>query len=509
MKARHVAVAAALAAPAVVLAAVAVAAPARQGGSDATRIATTSNVVASTTTSSSIVAATTIPTSTQPAPSSSVVLPPTPVLSVRRIPSYASLPLAEPVLVRQLEAFMGRPGGGGSGSCLVASVDGKVVYDHNGLTPLAPASNLKVVTAAAALSELGPDFTYTTEVRAAGSPDAKGTVTGNVWLVGSGDPLLATAEYATPPGAPNEPWTRLEDLADRLVAAGVKRITGAVVGDEHRFDTKRTVASWPARYVSDREIGPMTALSVNDGFTLTPSGPVRPASPAQAAAATFAALLKARGVTIGRNPAAGTAPAAAAQSLASVQSAPLSAIVGEMLRQSDNGTAELLVKTLGAVKAGQGSTASGLAVIRSALAAMGLPVDELRQVDGSGLDPSNRLTCRLQVSLLDRVGPRSALAAGLAVGGVSGTLAKRFVGSALTGHVRAKTGSINGVSTLAGFVDAAEGHVATFAYFVNAPGADDTRAGWDTLAQALASFPQRPSIDLIGPELVSATASAS
>ena len=80
-----------------------------------------------------------------------------------------------------------------------------------------------------------------------------------MWLVGGGDPLLTTQDYVHTFRRPPEPVTSLEALADRVVAAGVTQITGRVVGDESRYDTQRYVASWPERYISAPEIGPMSA----------------------------------------------------------------------------------------------------------------------------------------------------------------------------------------------------------------------------------------------------------
>ena len=100
-------------------------------------------------------------------------------------------------------------------------------------------------------------------------------ITGDVWLVGGGDPLLATQDYVHTFRRPPEPVTSLEALADGVVAAGVTQITGRVVGDESRYDTQRYVASWPARYIRAPEIGPMSALSVNDGFMTQQQLPCR------------------------------------------------------------------------------------------------------------------------------------------------------------------------------------------------------------------------------------------
>ena len=134
-------------------------------------------------------------------------------------------------------------------SCLRVTVDGEQIVDVHGDTPLIPASTLKLLTASVALDVLGADHKYTTTVQAAAAP-VGGVVNGDVWLVGGGDPLLATHDYLGMFRHPPDPVTPLESLADSIVAAGVTQITGRIVGDESRYDAERYVPSWPKRYIS-------------------------------------------------------------------------------------------------------------------------------------------------------------------------------------------------------------------------------------------------------------------
>ena len=179
------------------------------------------------------------------------------------------------------------------------------------------------------------------------------------------------------------------------------------------------------------------------------AGPAPAPAPAPAthAAEVFARLLRDRGVTVagsGEGPAPGNATP-----LATLPSPPMSIVVGRMLRESDNTAAELLTKELGHRFGGGGSTDAGVGVTRSTLTTLGLPIDHLAIVDGSGLDRSNRVTCEdVLASLVRGKGP---LAGALPVAGRDGTLAQRLLGTPAAGRVAAKTGSLEGVVALSGW----------------------------------------------------------
>lgn len=355
----------------------------------------------------------------------------------------------------------------------------RIVYEVNPDLPARPASVVKVLTAIVAIDALGPEHRMTTTVRAA--PPIDGVVSGDLWLVGGGDAVLGTEAWAATTGRTIH--TSLDALADRVVAAGVRVVEGGVVGDESRYDRVRSVSSWPRRLVGDGESGPLSALSVNDGFQVWGHPGVPFDDPAAGAAALFAELLQARGVEVRGGGHSGPAPDAAP--IASIESPPLRDIVDVMLRDSDNETAELLFKELGRLGGYGGSTAGGEAFIRRQLTSLGLAMDGSRVADGSGLSNDNRLTCRLLTATLSRRG--AAIAKGLAVAGQSGTLRTRFRGTELEGRLRAKTGSLDGVSALAGFVDLADGRRLTFALLVNGlPITNSGRSLQDEFASALA-----------------------
>jgi serine-type D-Ala-D-Ala carboxypeptidase/endopeptidase (penicillin-binding protein 4) len=423
----------------------------------------------------------------------------TPLLSVRRVPSLLAAPVAERRLLADLEGLTQTLP---AGTCLaVAGAD--LTFGHRADEPMVPASTLKLLTATAALERLDPRSRFRTTAVATTAPAGDGVVTGDLTLVGGGDPLLATADYVA--RFPRQPqlYTDLDALAADVARSGVRRVTGSVVGDESRYDTVRYVAGWPSRYIDQGSIGPLSALSVNDGFAsyATADDPGRPleaaAQPAEDAASVFARLLEARGVEVVGDARTGAAPAAGVE-LAGLESPPLVEVVGQLLRESDNNTAELLLKELGH-KSGSATTARGAAVVT----AVSKEVGTAQVADGSGLSLDDRVTCQLLVDTLLRPGTGEVLQDELPVAGVSGTLADRFRGTDLEGVLRAKTGSLSSVAALAGIVKDDDPALA-FALLVNAPASGFPDGVGDLqrqVAEALAAWPRVPDVTVLGPRV--------
>ena len=351
----------------------------------------------------------------------------------------------------------------GTNSCLtVTGASGGVLYQHQPDTPLIPASTQKLLVAAAALTTLGPNYRFVTKV-VAPAPPVAGRVAA-LWLVGGGDPLLATPEFmaanAVRARQSGYPWTPLAGLSDALAAAGVKTVPGRIRGDDSYEDRLRFLPVWPAIYQQQNQVGLLSALSVNEGVQYTPpKSPLAPDPPAYAAS-ELARLLAAH------QPAAPGAPAvaggadqaapAAAVVLASVPSAPVYQIVEAMLRASDNWIAELLVRAIDKAAGGTGTTAGGTAVVLHDAAAAGIPLNGVQMDDGSGLSRTDRATCRELLAALDlgQQPPYAPILAGLPIAGQTGTLAARYQGTPLAGQLRAKTGSLDNaigmVGTLSG-----------------------------------------------------------
>ncbi len=322
-----------------------------------------------------------------------------------------------------------------SGAAVLDLATGEPLFVHNGGSAFAPASNEKLPITFAALSALGPSFRIETDVLGTGEQD--GSIwRGDIVLKGYGDPTLSSADLGA--------------LARGVRAAGITDVTGAVVGDESWFDTRRTAPGWKPSFFID-ESPPLSALVVDRaryGRTVSHV-------PALAAALLFRRALKQAGVAV----AGGTKLGAAgedASPLASVDSPALASIVRTMDLESDNFVAEMLLKELGALQTNLGTSAAGGAVVMRLLGDAGVPLDGVRIVDGSGLSYSDRLTANTLVALLQAMWSdptlRPTLVRALPVAGVSGTLERRMRRGPARGAVLAKTGTTSIASALSGFV---------------------------------------------------------
>jgi serine-type D-Ala-D-Ala carboxypeptidase/endopeptidase (penicillin-binding protein 4) len=427
------------------------------------------------------------------------------MLTFRRMPTIISRELNVDAFAAEVSPFLGSLN---DRSCGAVSVDGEPIAQRNADIAVIPASNQKLPVAAAALERLGPDFTYTTEVVAASAP-VGGVVDGDLVLVGGGDPLLTSDWYPTsnleinPVTSP----TSFDELADRVVAAGVTRVTGSVVGDGSRYDDEYFAPGW-GDGVAGLEGGPYDALMANDSRVL--GDPQRGNDPNEAAAREFTLLLEARGVDVGAGAGSGTAPVGGT-TIASIESAPMSAVIAEMLGNSDNNTAEMVVKELGFTETGAGTREAGLGVVRDVLVEWGVDVGPIVLVDGSGLSLDNRLTCDAILTVLQRTGFESPIGQGLPVAGQTGTLASAFVDHPVAGRLRGKTGTLNNppfnvdppaVKALAGYLPVEGGSAVEYVLVLNGPTISDQseyRPLWDQLATALDTYPAGASPSDLGP----------
>ena len=312
---------------------------------------------------------------------------------------------------------------------------GAVVYQRNAMLPLVPASNQKLPVAYAALSVLGPDYRFHTEVVGTGS--LVGDVWhGDVWLRGFGDPTLKSSDLAA--------------LAREIAGWGIRRIDGAVIADESWFDAKRTAPGWRPRFYI-LESPPLSALVVDRARYRGRTS----ANPALAGGSLLRQALEAAGVKVDGRTRTGTLTTTGIP-LARDVSAPLREIVRFMGRESDNFVAETIVKQLGALETGRGTTAAGTKVVRRVLADAGVPLAGVRLADGSGLSGLDRLTATAVVALLEaglaQDELRDAFLQSLPVAGVNGTLEDRLESRPARGRVLAKTGTTQVASALSGCV---------------------------------------------------------
>jgi len=313
---------------------------------------------------------------------------------------------------------------GRSGAVALDLASGSVLYTQNPALPLAPASNEKLPLTYALLATLGPTYRIETDVLGEGEQDGT-TFTGTLVLKGGGDPTLSSA-------------------------FGIRHVTDGIVGDESYFDGRRMVAGWKPSFFIE-ESPPLSALVVNRARV----GRFITRSPALAAATAFRDALRAAGVTVDGTVKLGRVDEYSIP-IAQIESPTLASIIRFMDRESDNFTAELLLKELGAVELDRGTSAAGASVVMQRLAEAGVPMAGVRIVDGSGLSRFDRLTANAVAGILKVAWSdptvKPAFVAALPVAGVNGTLEDRLRMTPTRGRVLAKTGTTSDASALSGYV---------------------------------------------------------
>lgn len=331
---------------------------------------------------------------------------------------------------------------------------GQQLYAQRATTPLIPASTMKLLTSAAALHVLGADTRFTTRVLQ--------PATGKLVLVGGGDPYLASTSDKYP--HPASSAVLAKQTADALKKAGQKSVTLGF--DESLFAGPNWNPTWPGSYHD--QVTTISALWIDKGRETPKSG--ISLTPAATAAVTFATQLKAQGITVQGTPAAARGTGA---ELARVESLPVATIVQEVLVHSDNSAAEVLLRHVGRVQKTGASFTGGAAGIERALAELKVPTQGLAITDGSGLSRSNLVPAATLAGAVraavvdDELRP---LVEGLPAAGAIGTLSSRFWTPAAEGGrgwVRAKTGTLTKVSTLAGVTRTAGGRDVVFCFMAN------------------------------------------
>jgi D-alanyl-D-alanine carboxypeptidase/D-alanyl-D-alanine-endopeptidase (penicillin-binding protein 4) len=344
---------------------------------------------------------------------------------------------------------------------------GTVLYDKHGTTAGTPASVTKLLTAAAVLSVYPPTHRFTTTAVSVGD--------GTIVLVGGGDPTLTAAAPGVQPAYPDA--GRLSSIAQQIKAAGITPTR--IVIDTSLFTGPAVNPLWDPSDMGTSYGAPITALMV-DGGRAQPSDVARSGSPDLAAGLALARLLGTPGLPV--QP--GTAPAGA-KPIASVESAPLETIVGQMLVESDNVLADVLAHDVAAGSGKPASFSGAATATKDVLASKGVQIVG-HIVDGSGLADADKLSPSTLAAVLrliatDAEGPSNAVT-GLPIGGLSGTLAHRYrpgtVGQDALGEVRAKTGTLTIVTSLAGYVHDQDGRLLIYAFISDAvaPGVYATRA---------------------------------
>ncbi|KOG56190.1 D-alanyl-D-alanine carboxypeptidase [Streptomyces griseoflavus] len=343
---------------------------------------------------------------------------------------------------------------------VVDAATGRELFGAEPARNATPASTVKLAIATAALSALGPEHRIDTTVVEAGS--------GGIALVGGGDPTLTAR--APKQDAQDQP-AGLRALADETARALKDRGTTKV---RLGYDTSAYTGPVLHPISPNENIAPVTPLMTDEGrLDQSEYGPApRDTDPAAAAARTFARMLEDRGVTVDGEPAKTTAPAKARR-LATVRSLPLAGLVERMLTHSDNDIAEALARQT-ALAGGEPASFEGAGrAVRKELAALKLPLGGAVFEDGSGLDRDDKISAGLLSRILTLATSADhpelrPVTTGLPVAGFTGTLSSRYAGEkAGAGTVRAKTGTLTGVNTLAGTVVDTDGRLLLFAFMTN------------------------------------------
>ncbi len=500
----------------------------------------------------------------------SVVPTPTPAVIISAVPSSVQ---TLPELQSKIRLRLARPEvrRGQIGIKVVSLNSGKIVFEENAEKYFMPASNMKNFTVAAALEKLTPDFRFVTSVFAASMPDSNGTVAGDLRIYGRGDVSISNAFNN------GDYFKGLDNLADKIVQAGVKRIEGGLVGDESYFAGNAIPGSWeiddlqwyygaeisalplndnaidlsvkpgPVGYQCSIRLAPVNPIvRVINQCTTMPAGSARtlrivkntgqnileitgslPAGNAgfsgsvtfSRPADLFVALLKQRlelkGVTVtGQtrtiNVRNNIVPSTSVE-IAKLESPPLSLIAAKTMKPSQNMYTETLLWTLGEQSrqtvssmpmaniiktseiATQDSADIGLAAVKTFLTGIGIAPDGIIQHDGSGLSRHNLITPSAVVQLYTYMSKQSRYASdwrnSLTIGGVDGTLANRFKGTAAAGNIRGKTGTIDQVSALSGYVTTAGGEQLVISIVVNGVNVTKDRTALiDEIVLNLANF---------------------
>jgi D-alanyl-D-alanine carboxypeptidase/D-alanyl-D-alanine-endopeptidase (penicillin-binding protein 4) len=394
---------------------------------------------------------------------------------------------------------------------LVKSMDsGKVLFESNSAAPLVPASNMKMVTSAAALTALGPEFCYKTEVVGLPSITDPGAIEGNLYLVGSGDPTFVE------PFVPG-PEFPFEVLVRQLWSGGLRQVSGDLVGDDLIFDRQFLGKGWAGRHLGHTYAAPCGGLSFNgnllelniapDRICTVPSNALlriedqtkgsgafrivrmgdslvlrgrKPrsanltmpvANPPLYALGAFASILRAEGIAVKgkvRLVTRADLPLKREnmQSLAAWESRPLIEILGYMNKESSNFTAEHIFKTIGAEKYGRGTQELSARAMAEFVRSTGAPVQGLVIADGSGLSSLNRISARQLASVLEHLynHPHGQLYLNsLAYAGMEGTMSSRLAGVKAV----AKTGTLRNVTALSGYLETENGETLIFCILIN------------------------------------------
>jgi serine-type D-Ala-D-Ala carboxypeptidase/endopeptidase (penicillin-binding protein 4) len=430
---------------------------------------------------------------------------------------------------------------------VVSLTRGDTLFAQNVGQPMMPASTMKLFTSAIAFERFGPDYHLSTDVLRDGQVGPDGTLTGNIYIRGDGDPALSGKFL---PGGASAPMNRLADL---VAQQGIKRVTGSVIGDASGFDDQKIPDGWLTRYLQASYAARVSALSLNENLivvAVTPTASGKPATvvlepststiplvanvrtvsgggarlsfrkqsngtiqasgsigsragtrryvyivddPASFATGAFRNALIARGVQVDGGVQLGKTPAAAVK-ITGLPSPPLASMIAAMNRESINHYAELFFRDAarGPKRDAVGSVQNASAVLEDFFATKAhADTSGLFFADGSGLSTLDRVTPRSQVQLLGYAHHTSWgpwLHSSLPVAGDSELLKRRMRNTPAEGNLHAKTGTTNDVIALAGYVTAVNGEILAFSFLYNGSDRWTAKSMIDVMSETLASF---------------------
>ena len=450
-------------------------------------------------------------------------------------------------LASALGGLTGRTRSGTWGTMVVSLTRGDTLFAENPGGEMLPASTMKLLTSAIALERFGPNYQFSTDALRDSPVGPDGTLNGNLYIRGDGDPALSGKFL---PGGPSAPMNRLADL---VAQQGIKHVTGSIIGDASGFDDQKVPQGWLTRYLQASYAARVSALSLNENLvavSVTPSAAGKPASvvlepstsaiplvanvrtvagggarlgfrkrgdgtiqangsigtrtgtrkyvyivedPASFTTGAFRIALIARGVKVDGDIQLGKTPANAAK-VASLRSPPLASMIAAMNRESINHYAELLFRNAarGPNRDVEGSVETASTLLDDFFATkVGADTSGLVFADGSGLSVLDRVTPRAQVQLLGyahRASWGPWFHSSLPVAGDSELLRRRMRNTPAEGNLHAKTGTTNDVVALAGYVTAVNGEVLAFSFLYNGRDRWMAKSMIDVMSETLASF---------------------
>jgi serine-type D-Ala-D-Ala carboxypeptidase/endopeptidase (penicillin-binding protein 4) len=383
------------------------------------------------------------------------------------------------------------------GVLIVNPRTGDTLYSKNAGKLFMPASNMKIITSSAALTLLGPDFTYKTTFLTDGEK-RDSLLDGNLLVIGRGDPTISDRMRGTA-------TTVMDDLADSVRAHGIRQVAGSLARVGNAFPDSIYGYGWEWDDLGEYYGAGIDELIFNEGMAPTKlrpppdtvrdslySGPAK--DPAKAYLDAFHEALVRKGIAVEGGVRDSILPTPIKMdTLFVLVSPPLRTILPALLKPSQNQIAEVLLRTIGLERGGLGSADSARKIVGQQLLAWGVQPDGFVIRDGSGLSDQDLLTPETIVRVLDRIQRDTAFAIffdALPIAGVDGTIKDRMKGTLAEGNVHAKTGTLAKARSLSGYVTTADGERLIFSILANnttTPGSVVTHVA-DQIAASLGAY---------------------